>query len=129
MYPLPVGYNMQQMSSADFKADLQGLHISAAKEVDVTGGRKAIIIFVPYKQLKDYHKIQPKLVRELEKKFRYWLRSISFILIDKAIWYVVVSMLWSSASVLFLLLLPSDLARFLVPAQELEPWQLSTKLF
>lgn len=57
------------MSSADFKADLQGLHIVAAKEVDVSGGRKAIVIFVPFKQLRDYHKIQPKLVRELEKKF------------------------------------------------------------
>eukprot|EP01084_Bolivina_argentea_P135236 238349_1 len=61
-------YNME-MSSADFKADLNGLHIVAAKEVDVSGGRKAIIIFVPFKQLRDYHKIQPKLVRELEKKF------------------------------------------------------------
>jgi small subunit ribosomal protein S7e len=38
--------------------------------VEVSGGRKAIIIFVPHPQLKDYHKIQTKLVRELEKKFR-----------------------------------------------------------
>jgi uncharacterized protein YqhQ len=36
----------------------------------VSGDRKAIIIFVPHPQLKDYHKIQTKLVRELEKKFR-----------------------------------------------------------
>ena len=52
------------------KADLHGLVISAAKEVELAGGRKAIIIFVPFKQLKDYHKIQARMVRELEKKFR-----------------------------------------------------------
>lgn len=63
--------SMYQMSSADFKSDLQGLNICAAKEIDVSGGRKAIIVFVPFKQLKDFHKIQPKLVRELEKKFRF----------------------------------------------------------
>lgn len=59
------------MTAKDLKADLQDLHIAAAKELDVGGGRKAIIIFVPYRQLKDFHKIQPRLVRELEKKFRY----------------------------------------------------------
>lgn len=59
-----------QASSADWKAELKDLSIAAAKEVEVSGGRKAIIIFVPHPQLKDYHKIQTKLVRELEKKFR-----------------------------------------------------------
>ncbi|CAM9353505.1 unnamed protein product, partial [Ectocarpus sp. 13 AM-2016] len=33
------------------------------------GGKKAIIIFVPYRLLRSYHKIQTRLVRELEKKF------------------------------------------------------------
>ena len=61
-------YNLQVTS--DMKADLHGLWISAAKEVELAGGRKAIIIFVPYKQLKDYHKLQSRLIRELEKKFR-----------------------------------------------------------
>ena len=60
-------YNLQM--SSDLKADLHGLCISAAKEVEVGGGRKAIIIFVPFKQLRDYHKLQARLVRELEKKF------------------------------------------------------------
>ena len=32
-------------------------------------GKKAIIIFVPFPQLKKYNKIQTRLVRELEKKF------------------------------------------------------------
>lgn len=61
-------YNLE-MSGSELKADLRDLHICAAKEVDMDGGRKAIIIFVPFKQLKDFHKIQPRLVRELEKKF------------------------------------------------------------
>lgn len=38
--------------------------------MDVGGGKKAIIIFVPYRLLRSYHKIQTRLVRELEKKFR-----------------------------------------------------------
>ena len=63
-------YNLE-LSGSDMKADLHGLVISAAKEVELAGGRKAIIIFVPFKQLKDYHKIQARMVRELEKKFRY----------------------------------------------------------
>mgnify|MGYP003574084245 FL=1 len=58
-----------EMTSKELKADLQDLHIAAAKELDVGGGRKAIIIFVPFRQLKDFHKIQARLVRELEKKF------------------------------------------------------------
>lgn len=58
------------MSANELKADLHDLYISAAKEVEVSGGRKAIILFVPFKLLKDFHKIQTRLVRELEKKFR-----------------------------------------------------------
>ena len=59
-----------QASAADMKADLHSLYISAAKEMELDGGRKAIIIFVPFRQLKDFHKIQARMVRELEKKFR-----------------------------------------------------------
>lgn len=54
----------------ELKADLHDLYISAARELEVGGGRKAIIIFVPFRQLKDFHKVQVRLVRELEKKFR-----------------------------------------------------------
>lgn len=39
------------------------------QEIEVGGGRKAIIIFVPVPQLKSFQKIQVRLVRELEKKF------------------------------------------------------------
>lgn len=69
----------------ELKSELRALQISAAREVDVRGGKKAIVIFVPVPQLKAYHKIQPRcthiwrnssldlffhrLTRELEKKF------------------------------------------------------------
>jgi len=58
-----------EMSAVEIKADLRDLYITAAKEVDVGAGKKAIIIVVPYKLLRAYHKIQQRLVRELEKKF------------------------------------------------------------
>ncbi|MEQ2270601.1 40S ribosomal protein [Xenotaenia resolanae] len=55
--------------NSDLKAQLRELHITAAKEIEVGGSRKAIIIFVPVPQLKSFQKIQVRLVRELEKKF------------------------------------------------------------
>merc|ERR1711978_285355 len=55
--------------NSDLKAQLRELHITAAKEVDCSGGKKAIVIFVPVPQLKQFQKIQTRLVRELEKKF------------------------------------------------------------
>uniref|UniRef100_A0A8I3WZT7 40S ribosomal protein S7 n=1 Tax=Callithrix jacchus TaxID=9483 RepID=A0A8I3WZT7_CALJA len=55
--------------NSDLKAQLTELNIMAAKEIEVGGGRKAIIIFVPVPQLKSFQKIQVRLVRELEKKF------------------------------------------------------------
>jgi len=57
-----------EANSNDLKAELRELYINSAKEVDVSG-RKAVVIFVPYKLLKVVHKIQSRLVRELEKKF------------------------------------------------------------
>merc|ERR1712070_416217 len=57
-----------EANSSDLKAELRELYIVAAKEVDVTG-RKAVVIFVPFRLLKVVHKIQSRLVRELEKKF------------------------------------------------------------
>merc|ERR1712121_17682 len=55
--------------NSDLKAQLRELNITAAKEIEVGGARKAIIIFVPVPQLRAYQKIQTRLVRELEKKF------------------------------------------------------------
>merc|ERR1712142_743369 len=55
--------------NSDLKTQLRDLHVTAAKETDVGGGKKSVIVFVPVPQLKDYRKIQTRLVRELEKKF------------------------------------------------------------
>ena len=46
----------------DLKVELRSLQISAAREVDVKGGKKAIVIFVPVPQLKAFHKIQQSCV-------------------------------------------------------------------
>lgn len=46
----------------DLKTELRPLQISAAREVDVRGGKKAIVIFVPVPQLKAFHKVQARSV-------------------------------------------------------------------
>ena len=56
-------------ANTDLKAQLRELHITGAREVDLQGGKKAIIVFVPVPQLRSFQKIQSRLVRELEKKF------------------------------------------------------------
>ncbi|KAH8919625.1 ribosomal protein S7e [Atractiella rhizophila] len=53
----------------DLKSELRVLQISAAREVDLKGGRKAIVIFVPVPMIRAFRKIQGRLTRELEKKF------------------------------------------------------------
>lgn len=58
-----------QVTSQDLKSDLRSLFISGAKEIDVGGDRKAIVLFVPPRLLKTFRKIHVRLVRELEKKF------------------------------------------------------------
>ncbi|KAH0521705.1 40S ribosomal protein S7 [Microtus ochrogaster] len=55
--------------NSDLKVQLREFNITAAKEIKVVDGRKAIIIFVPVPQLKSFQKVQVRLVRELEKKF------------------------------------------------------------
>lgn len=46
-------------------ADLRDLYFTAAKEVDCGAGKKAVVIFVPYKQHTMYKKIQSRLVSEV----------------------------------------------------------------
>ncbi|XP_032474184.1 40S ribosomal protein S7-like [Phocoena sinus] len=60
---------LQLEMNPDLKAQLRKLNITAAKEIAVGGGRRAIIIFVPVPQLKPFQELQVQLVRELEKKF------------------------------------------------------------
>jgi small subunit ribosomal protein S7e len=48
---------------------LEQLSFITAKEVEISGGRSAIVVFVPFRLLSTYHRIQARLVHELEKKF------------------------------------------------------------
>ena len=58
-----------EATNNELKAELKDLYITGAKEIDVAGGRTAVAIQVPFRLLKAFHKIQQRLVRELEKKF------------------------------------------------------------
>jgi len=58
-----------EVNSPDLKGDLRELHISGARRVDTGKGKQAAVVFVPYRLLRAFHKHQPRLVRELEKKF------------------------------------------------------------
>ena len=49
-------------SVPELKSELRPLQISAAREVDVRGGKKAIVVFVPVPQLKAFHKLQARCV-------------------------------------------------------------------
>ena len=55
-------------TNQELKADLENLFICGASEVAIAN-RTAVVIHVPYRYLKSFHKIQQRLVRELEKKF------------------------------------------------------------
>ncbi|KAK6200433.1 40S ribosomal protein S7 [Scheffersomyces amazonensis] len=56
-------------AQADLKAELRALQFKSIKEIDVSGGKKALAIFVPVPSLTSYKKVQTRLTRELEKKF------------------------------------------------------------
>lgn len=56
-------------SAADLKATLRLFQLKSVREIDVSGGKKAIVIFFPPPSLQSVHKIQQRLTRELEKKF------------------------------------------------------------
>eukprot|EP00045_Choanoeca_perplexa_P022038 m.8159 g.8159 ORF g.8159 m.8159 type:complete len:190 (+) comp9085_c0_seq1:92-661(+) len=60
-----------QVSSEKLKQSLREVQICSAKEVDIAGGKKAVLIFVPVPQLPLYKKMikERSLIEELEKKF------------------------------------------------------------
>merc|ERR1711974_485939 len=58
-----------EVNATDLKGDLRELFISGARQVDLGAGKTAILVFVPFRLLKGFHKVQARLVRELEKKF------------------------------------------------------------
>jgi len=53
----------------ELKPDLKDLHILSAKEVEVSGQKRAVVVFIPFRQIKAYRKIETRLIRELQKKF------------------------------------------------------------
>lgn len=54
----------------ELKAELRPLQISAAREVDVKGGKKAIVVFVPVPQLKAFRKVQQRCVNYIPSQAR-----------------------------------------------------------
>ncbi|EFJ14715.1 hypothetical protein SELMODRAFT_148446 [Selaginella moellendorffii] len=70
-FELTVAQALSELEGAnqELRGDLRDLSINSAKEIDVSSNRKAVVIHVPYRLRKAYQKIQPRLVRELEKKF------------------------------------------------------------
>merc|ERR1719235_2090012 len=62
-------FDIEVSPSSDIKADLRDIYISSAKEVEVKSGRKAVIVYFPFRVWKAVKKIQGRLIRELEKKF------------------------------------------------------------
>lgn len=56
-------------TNQELKSDLKDLYINSAVQMDISGSRKAVVIYVPYRLRKAYRKIHLRLVRELEKKF------------------------------------------------------------
>jgi len=58
-----------EITSKEMSAELRDLFFSSAKEVELAGGKKSIVIFVPYRLHKRFQKLQARLIRELEKKF------------------------------------------------------------
>ncbi|KAI4320327.1 hypothetical protein MLD38_033823 [Melastoma candidum] len=56
-------------TNQELKSDLKDLFINSAVQMDISGSRKAVVIFVPYRLRKAFRKIHLRLVRELEKKF------------------------------------------------------------
>ena len=53
---------------SELKNDVRDILISTVKEVDVKQGRKATVIFVPFRAWKAVKKVQGRLIREMEKK-------------------------------------------------------------
>lgn len=59
--------DIQTNSQTEWKNELNDLYISSVKEV-VLPTKKVVVIFVPFRLIKDFHRVQAKLIRELEKK-------------------------------------------------------------
>merc|ERR1712176_1405702 len=52
-----------EATNAELKADLKDLYINGASEVNVSSNRRAIVIKVPFRLLKQFNRVQQRLVR------------------------------------------------------------------
>lgn len=57
-----------QSANSELAGELRLLQIRGAREVELSSGRKAIVLLVPVPQLKGWRRIQSRVLRELEKK-------------------------------------------------------------
>lgn len=60
-------FDIQSVNS-ELAGELRLLQIRGVREVELAGGRKAIILLVPASQLRSWRRIQSRVLRELEKK-------------------------------------------------------------
>jgi small subunit ribosomal protein S7e len=59
--------DIQNNSQIEWKNELTDLYISSVKEVELPT-KKVVVVFVPFRLLKEFRRVQAKLIRELEKK-------------------------------------------------------------
>jgi small subunit ribosomal protein S7e len=61
-------FDLESSANAELKAQLKNIQIAGAKEVELGEGKKAVVVFVPFRLIKDVHRVQDRVVNELEKK-------------------------------------------------------------
>lgn len=58
-----------EVNNSELKDDLQTVQFVAAKEVKINKTKKALVVFVPERQVNTWKRVHVRVVRELEKKF------------------------------------------------------------
>lgn len=59
--------DIQNNAQVEWRAELNDLYILSVKEVELNN-KKVVVIFVPFRLIKEFRRVQAKLIRELEKK-------------------------------------------------------------
>ena len=60
---------ISEIQVAEIAEEVKNLTLAAVKEVQVTPQKKALVLFVPFRQHRKFQKIQKRLIVEVEKKF------------------------------------------------------------
>lgn len=61
-------FDIQNNQHSEIASNIKELYISAAREIDLGQEGKAVLLFVPFRLLKEFQRIHSTLVSELEKK-------------------------------------------------------------